>query len=49
MLSGEHRFENRDTQALVIRLSRGTCTRGDTIIRISFHLRETFPKEATNK
>ena len=26
----------RDTQALVIRIPRGTCTRGDMVIRISF-------------
>ena len=28
----------RDTQALVIHISRGTCTRGDIVIHISFAL-----------
>ena len=28
----------RDAQALVIHIPRGTCARGDTVIRISFAL-----------
>ena len=29
---------DRDAQALVIHIPRGTCTRGDIVIRISFAL-----------
>ena len=36
----------RDTQALVIHISRGICTRGDIVIHISFRLHDKFPKEA---
>ena len=39
----------RDTQALVIHISRGTCTRGDIVIHISFALARHIPQRGLNK
>ena len=35
---------DRDAQALVIHISRGTCTRGDMVIHISFALARNIPQ-----
>ena len=34
----------RDAQVLVIHISRGTCTRGDIVIHISFALARNIPQ-----
>ena len=39
----------RDTQALVIHISRGTCTRGDIVIHISFALAQHIPQRGLTK
>ena len=35
---------DRDTQALVIHISRGTCTRGDIVIHISLAFARPIPQ-----
>jgi len=35
---------HRDAQVLVIHISRGTCTRGDIVIHISFALAQQIPQ-----
>ncbi len=39
----------RDTQALVIHISRGTCTRGDIVIHISFALAQHISQRGFEK
>ena len=39
----------RDTQALVIRISRGTCARGDMVIHISFALAQHISQRGFKK
>ena len=39
----------RDTQALVIHISRGTCARGDIVIHISFALTQHIFQRGLNK
>ena len=39
----------RDTQALVIHISRGTCTRGDIVIHISFALAQHISQRGFKK
>ena len=39
----------RDTQALVIHISRGTCTRGDMVIHISFALAQHISQRGFKK
>ena len=39
----------RDTQALVIHISRGTCTRGDIVIHISFALARNISQRGFQK
>ena len=39
----------RDTQALVIHISRGTCTRGDIVIHISFALAQHISQRGLKK
>ena len=39
----------RDTQALVIHISRGTCTRGDIVIHISFALAQRISQRGLKK
>ena len=39
----------RDTQALVIHISRGKCARGDIVILIIFALARRIPQRGFNK
>ena len=39
----------RDTQALVIHISRGTCARGDIVIHISFALAQHISQRGLKK
>ena len=39
----------RDTQTLVIHISRGTCARGDIVIHITFALAPHIPQRGLKK